>query len=175
MIPDAGQIARQLAILNEMHPKQSIKQLAGRLGFSPIYIINALDEGERMGLFTRNKKNSSIKNHQIELNYQDLDLGDDITQILMAIERVIGDANDDEQDVESKTLEFWCVGINPAITEMCIYILKEANIIAEYELSDPKDEKSKYTFYSLYGNEQNKWGKKQFKGGSKSDRKHNRG
>ena len=66
-------------------------------------------------------------------------------------------------DIVSGTLQAWCRGLKSSEIEMAINFLVKQNIIASYDLPDPKDKKSKYTFYTLAINKDSLWGTKQFK------------
>lgn len=162
MLPTTKQIAYQLAILHKMYPKNTIDELAAHLMLSPIFVINALKEGERLELFTR-KKGSDVIKGSTDIDYDELELGAEISRLNNEIVRVVAEANETKEDVEAKTLEFWCRGINPMALEMAVHVLTTIGVIASYELSDPKDKKSVYTFLTIGGNEKKQWGAKQFK------------
>jgi hypothetical protein len=165
MLPTLREIAYQVAIMHELHPKETISEIATRLMYSPLFIINALDEGEKMELFSRVKgEDTLIANAPVD--YQSmlgLDFGQENVRLQNEILRVIASANADKNDVEEGTLMNWCRGIKPADIEIALHVLKQVEFIVSYELTDPKDKKSKYTFYSLRINEGNMWGTKQFK------------
>ena len=170
MMPTIKEIVWQIAILHEMYPKETVSELAGRLLLSPLYVINALDEGEKMELFQRQRDEKGVVTEVIDtiapIDWKTIDTavaGTDIQRLQAEILRVISSANADENDVEDGTLQAWCRGIKPSAVEMALRFLFNGGIIDRYELADPSDKKSVYTFHSLRPNAENQWGKKQFK------------
>lgn len=170
MLPTTRNIVWQLAAMHELHPKDTISELAGKLMFSPIFIINALDMAEQMELLQRkrNKKGglTEILEEVVPFNWEKLtgsEFGTDNKRVQDEVLRAIAIANADENDVEDGTLQAWCRGLKPCEIELAITFLTRQNIIANYELADPGDKKSVYKFYSLAVNAENKWGSKQFK------------
>lgn len=170
MMPKTEEIAIQIAIMHEKYPKDTVSQLATKLMLSPLFIINALDEGERRKLFKRGKdKKGELTDKLVDLSpipYGDF-MGSEIGQENMRLQneilRVITSANEDENDVEAGTLNVWCRGVKPTEVELALHMLEKMGLMASYELADPKDKKSKYTFYTLWLNDGCKWGTKQFK------------
>lgn len=169
MLPTTREIALQIAIMHELHPKETISELAARLMYSPIFVINALDEGEKMELFGRVKgKDTLVSTCPVDYTTTlGTEFGTEQTRVQNEILRTIASANKDHDDVEDGTLNLWLRGVAPSQVEMAIHILKQLGFISSYELVDPKDVKSKYTFYTLRINEGKDWGKKQFKTGKK--------
>jgi hypothetical protein len=165
MLPTSREIAMQIAVMHELYPKDTISELAQRLMYSPIFVINALDEGEKMELFTRLKDEDKII-ASVPVDYttmMGLEFGSEQTRIQNEILRVIASANQDEQDVESGTLQMWLRGIRPGDVELALHILQKVDFIVQYDLANPKDLKTNYTFYCLRINEGKNWGLKQFK------------
>lgn len=164
MLPTLREIAMQIAIMHELHPKDTISELAAKLMYSPIFIINALDEGEKMELFSRQKdKDMLVASSGVDYSsFVGTELGQENARVQEEIVRVIASANQDEQDVEDKTLELWLRGIRPSDTEIALHVLRQTGFIATYDLKNPKDKKSHYTFHTLQPNVGKEWGAKQF-------------
>jgi hypothetical protein len=165
MIPTSKEIAMQIAVMHERYPKATISELAQKLMYSPIFIINALDEGEKLELFNRSKGDDKLIT-SIPIDYGVMmgdEFGKENARIQNEIIRVVSAANRDEDDVEEGTLNLWLRGIRPADIEIALHSLQQLQIIVRYELPNPKDKKSKYAFYTLRINEGQEWGKKQFK------------
>lgn len=165
MIPTLREIAMQIAVMHELHPKETISELADRLMYSPIFIINALDEGDKMELFTRVKNTDTlVATSPIDYStVMGMEFGTENVRIQNEILRVIGSANNDKMDVEDGTLHLWLRGIRPSEVEIALHILQKMDFVTKYELSNPADKKTKYSFYTLRINEGKKWGAKQFK------------
>jgi hypothetical protein len=170
MMPTLKEIVWQIAILHEMHPKDTVSEIAGRLMLSPLYIINALDEGEKMELFQRQRDKKGEVTEVLDtvapIDWKNLGsdvAGADIQRLQGEILRAISTANANENDIEDGMLQAWCRGIKPSAVEMALRFLFQGGIIDNYELADPADKKSVYTFHTLRPNNENQWGKKQFK------------
>ena len=169
MVPTMREIAMQIAVAHEMHPKKTISELASMLALSPLFIINALDEGEKMELFMRDKdKDMLIQANTIDHNSSmGLDFGIESTRLQNEILRAVASANTRQMDIESGTLTNWCRGINPGAVEIAIHVLKKLSFIDTYKLNDPSDKKTEYEFLTLKVNLGHEWGKKQFKSTNK--------
>lgn len=174
MLPTLEEIAMQIAIMHEKEPKLSISDIAGKLMLSPIFVINALDVGEDLGLISRLKDNKGEVTDELavldKIDYHELSptaLGSENYRIQTELILLISSANADKNDIEEGTLNYWTRGIKPSEIELAIHVLLERGILANYKLKDPKDKKSEYTFYTLNGNESSQWGTKQFKKGKK--------
>jgi hypothetical protein len=170
MMPTTKEIVWQIAILHELHPKESVSELAGRLMLSPLYVINALDEGEKMELFQRQRDKKGAVTEVIDtispIDWKNLEgdvAGSDIQRLQAEILRAINTANADENDIEDGMLQAWCRGIKPSAIEIALCFLFKGGLIDHYDLADPGDKKSVYTFHSLRPNAENQWGSKQFK------------
>lgn len=170
MMPTTKEIVWQIAILHEMYPKETVSELAGRLMLSPLYVINALDEGEKMELFQRQRDEKGVVTEVLDtiapIDWKTLDgavAGTDIQRLQAEVLRAISSANADENDVEDGMLQAWCRGIKPSALEMALRFLYKSGIIDHYDLADPGDKKSIYTFHTLRPNVENQWGIKQFK------------
>lgn len=167
---ETEKIALQIAILREIYPKENINQLAARLMFSPIFIINAIERGEELGYFVRKKgkkgelTDTLVDGKKLEYTYLRGDeVGDENYRIQYELLHAIVSANNDEMDIEEGTLNYWCRGIKPAEVEIALHILNKVGAINSYTIADPKDKKSIYKFYSLAINSDKRWGYKQFK------------
>lgn len=170
MMPTMQEIVWQIAAMHELHPKETVSEIAGRLLLSPLYIINALDEGEKMELFQRQRDKKGIVTEVLDtiapINWETLSgdaFGTDIMRLQGEILRTINIANADANDVEDGMLQSWCRGIKPSAVEIALQLLYKQGIIAHYDLADPGDKKSVYTFHTLRPNAENQWGSKQFK------------
>lgn len=164
MVPSLKEIAFQIAVMHELYPKEDINELANRLMYSPIFIINALDEGERLEMFTREKGTDKIA-YATPLDYSSMlgmEFGHENVRIQNEILRAVATANKDEMDVELGTLLSWLRGIRMSDVEIAIHILKKVGFIHQYELKNQYADDEEYSFLTLKVNEDNYWGNKQF-------------
>ena len=68
-----------------------------------------------------------------------------------------------ENDLTIEEVEGWCQGYALHDIEIARKTLVEERVIGTYELTDPKDLQSTYTFYTLYEHSEQMWGKTRFK------------
>lgn len=172
MLAERNELALQLAVLAKLHPEFTISELAAALGWAPLFIINALEEGIAMGMFTTDpeKDTLSLSGDPVLRSMQDL--GKEIERLADEILYKVASANKAKQDVSHEQLQWsWLKGVPLAHLELAVELLTYPGILESYKMSDPYDEESVYTFYSLKGNVANKWGSKQFKPRSKASKK----
>ena len=165
MLPTTRELAMQMAVWHELHPDHTVSEMASHLGYSPIFIINAMHEGEGMELFTNDKENDALV-AVIPVNYESsmgLDFGADITRIQNEILRAVAYENARENDIEIGRLIAWHIGVKPSAFEIAVHILKRIGFIVQYQLTDNTDEESTYEFLTLALNSGKDWGAKQFK------------
>lgn len=68
-----------------------------------------------------------------------------------------------EKDLDEATFTGWCTGYPQHDVLIVTNLLIDERKLATYELTDPNDLKSTYTFYTLFENLENMWGRKYFK------------
>lgn len=68
-----------------------------------------------------------------------------------------------ESELDEEQFGFWTLGYNPAHILIAMKRLIEKKVMATYDLTDPTDLKSTYTFYTLYENAEQMWSKNRFK------------
>lgn len=174
MLAERNELAVQIAVLAGLHPEWSMSQIAKAIGWAPLFLMNALEEGQAMELFTFNREEDTITlTISDPLNGSNMySMGDEVARLTDEILYAVATANKLEQDISLEQLQWaWLSGMPPAHIELAVAGLKSADLIREYQLNDPFDEESIYTFFSLSGNEENKWGSKQFKPRSKASKK----
>lgn len=164
MIPSAKQLAAQLVALVEKHPDKSTSEIAAMVGYSPLFIINAISEGEKRKWLVNDMENDKLSLGEESIDWGEADLfGTENTRIQDEILRLIADKNSKEDDVEVGQLQFWGRGILPAALEIAIESVKKTDLVSSYEVVDPYDDKSTYEFLTLKNHMGEMWGLKQFK------------
>lgn len=68
-----------------------------------------------------------------------------------------------EQDMDENFLGNWTLGYMPHDIMIAVDSLLDEKKLTRYTLTDPNDLKSTYTFYTLYENGEQMWGRKFFK------------
>ena len=115
MAPTMREIVWQIAALHELYPKDTVSDIAGKLMLSPLYIINALEEGERMEMFQRQRDKKGTITEVIDTiapidwkNMANDAFGLDIQRLQGELFRAIDSANSIQQDLEDGRLQAWC-------------------------------------------------------------------
>lgn len=153
------QIANELIIASQVKHTNSVSALAADLGYQPILIMNALNSGEKAGKFSYIKKKDIIIIGE-DVNIDTLAISDGLADSREQVEIFISDLNDLEKDIWIDELHHDFI---PGLPELHLQIaIHTSKKLATYELSDPKDKKSKYTFITLKENLDKQFGKKQF-------------
>lgn len=68
-----------------------------------------------------------------------------------------------EHDLEENYLSNWTMGYKAMDVMIAMSVLLERGHLGTYQLTDPKDKESVYTFYTLAGNVDKQWGRANFK------------
>lgn len=176
MLAERNELALQIAVLAKIHPKFTVSELAAALGWAPLFIVNALEEGRAMELFEVNREKDTltvIPSHPLNGEQTLSPMGVELARLTDEILYKVASANKEEQDVSLEQLQWsWLKGLPLAHVELAIEVLVHNKLVEGYQLSDPYDKESVYTFYTLAGgNKDNQWGSKQFKPRSKAAKK----
>ena len=166
MIPDTSDIAYQILVMSYLHPEDTMSDIAAKLGYSPLYIINAMEYGIEMKWYNFDADEDKLIN---KVAMEDVKrvrvggLGADVSRLEEEILDLLERINQKEEDIAEDKLRAWVYNINPPIVDMVLFLLEDQHVIERYTLTDPEDEDSEYVFITLEGNADKKWGKKQFK------------
>ncbi len=175
MLAERNELALQLAVLAKLHPEWSMSELALKLGWAPLFLINAFDEGSAMELFTVDQEADTIKlvsEHPLGGQENLYAMGNEVARLTDEILYAIARANKEEQDVSLEQFQWsWLSSVPVAHMELAIEALLFSGLIGKYTMNDPYDENSVYTFFSLVSSVHNQWGSKQFKPRSKANKK----
>ena len=162
MVPTSREIARQLAVLAILSPEKTISELAHELAYPVLFIVNAVKEGKRAGLFVEDRENDKLILMDAPITDSD-SFGEEIGTLGDNIYILLENVAEEEQDMEEGQLRHWLIGVRKSAIDIALYALKATNAIDTYEITDPKDDKSVYTFITLKHNVGKQWGIKQFK------------
>lgn len=152
-------IANELVVASLVKHTNNVSALASELGYKPLLIMNALYDGDRSGKFKYNSKKDTITiSEDVEVN--SLAITESLSDLRQQLEQFIRNINALEKDMVIEELQMFLPGTPELHIKMCIYL---SNELTSYELNDPKDKKSVYTFVTLKENADKQYGKKQFK------------
>lgn len=172
MIPRTEEILAQIVLLwqirNEAEPVEKITmgKIAQELMYPPLFLINALDLGVSRGVLEHDYESDELK---VVKEPASTHMGEEVNWLKNALEDKVRYENDRENDLSLGLVQQWCTGVRPSAAELALRRLVLDRVLAEYELTDPKDKDSVYTFYTLIGNKDKQWGKKQFKSEKKNE------
>lgn len=170
---NSEQTANILAFYSYYHPKESIDDIALDFKLPAANIVNGLYYGEREGLFTAKKKGPQFKEIVVNAVPDDnSDFGKDLERVRGNILEIITNLNTDEEDITDDNLFIW-LGVPFIVAKVCLQLLVNEGKLVKYRITDPKDPKSKYHFYTLRENKEKFFGGKQFKRLKKGKNKSN--
>lgn len=151
-------IVNEIIIASRIMKTNSVSAIAGEIGYQPILILNALFAGERSGKWVYVKKKDIIKISE-DVEVDQLVVTDALIESRETVEEFITNENGIEVDLTIDELR----GFIPMLPELHLKIaIETSKLLTTYELADPKDKDSVYTFVTLKENAFNKWGEKQF-------------
>jgi hypothetical protein len=152
-------IANEIILASlELHTN-SVSRIATELGYQPILIMNGLFAGEKSGKFVYNKKKDIITNISEDLAIDQLSLTEGLEESMEQIELFMEAENSIEVDLTIDEIRKFI----PMFPELHMKIALRVNHkLATYDLADPKDPESVYTFVTLKENLEKQWGTKQF-------------
>lgn len=161
------QIANEVIIASQLLHTNNVSRIAEQIGYRPMLIITALYKAGDDGKFTYNKKTDTISIAE-DVEVGSLNCTEAITELSGLIEDFTYYLNREEKDMSIEELEMMIGGVPRLHIEMAIFISKN---LTSYELTDPKDKKSTYTFVTLQENADKKFGTKQFDAGQSKARR----
>lgn len=158
MFPTTKEIANELAVLKAIYPKDSVSELAGKLGYPVLLNINALHLGDELGLFKYHKGEDKIE------------LADDVAVESLAVSEIVQRLADEmhdllvienakQGDVDIDTLWSWMGQVIPD-SHFLIAAYRDDRL-ETYTVTPKNDKKTTYTFVTLKGNARHEWGRKQ--------------
>lgn len=170
---NSEQTANILAFYSYYHPKESVDDIALDFKLPAALIVNGLYYGERNGLFTAKKKGPQYKEIAVQAVPDDnSDFGKDLERVKSIILEIVTNLNTDQEDITDDNLYIW-LGVPFIIAKVALRLLVNEGKLVKYRITDPKDPKSKYHFYTLTENKDEFFGKVQFKRVNKKDIKSN--
>lgn len=160
---NSEQVANILAFYSYYHPKDDVNQIALDFKIPAANIINGLYYGQRNGFFTAKKKGAQYQEiNVLAVPDDNADFGKDLERVKNNILEVITNLNSDEEDITDDNLFVW-LGVPLVVAKTALQLLVNQGKLAKYRVTDPKDTKSKYHFYTLSENKEEFYGMVQFK------------
>lgn len=148
--------AHKIAFLVEQYPKHKMSQIIDLLQM-PLLDVNAgIWTAIELGLFVLDKDNVKLLEKSPEGKW----FGKDVEELEEKILYCLTQANKGQSDLEEHTFGSWVSGYPAHNVLIAMRRLINQHLVAEYVIDDGEN---KYTFFTLYENRDEKWGRKQFK------------
>lgn len=151
------QIANELIIASLLLHTNKISTIAEKIGYKPMLITSALYRGEETGKFVWDRKHDIIKISP-DVAIEALGVTEAIDELTEQIEIFMGYLNAIEKDQSVEELQIWLAGMPELQIKLAVFASKK---LTTYELADPKDKLSVYTFITMKENIDKRWGVKQ--------------
>lgn len=154
--------ANKVAFLVKQYPDHTLTQIIGLLGMPSIEINTAIWKATELGYIT--ELDTETQKVALGPNAPEVfEFGDTVNELMEMITFSFGELAKKEQDLEENYVSNWTMGYASHDVLIALAHLVNTRVLATYDLTDPKDTESTYTFFSLYENGEQMWGKKQFK------------
>lgn len=170
----------KLVYLANEYPDKTIRELGELFAMTMIEVNSAIWRAQDLGLLFVDKQTGYFK---VEMVPEKWELGPEVEDLRVNILYVLGKLAEDEQDMEEHAFGVWTAGHGSHNVLTAMKSLLNENKVASYDLDDeqevpvskkakgrgkqPEIVKNTYTFYSLWDNAEQQWGRKQFKDDSK--------
>lgn len=178
--PKQVQTMDKLVFLATQYADKTIQELSSLFAMSIFEINTAIWQAQDEGFLYVDKKTGLYK---IEKTPEVWEFGIEVEEIMHTILYTFQKLAEEENDLGDHDLSKWASGWLNHDVAVAMKMLLEEHKLAEYEITDvmtlepskkglkrgkePKVIEDTYTFYSLYENAEQEWGRKQFKDASK--------
>jgi len=151
-------IANEIILASQELHTNNLSTIASELGYQPILIMNAVFAAEKSGKFVYVKKKDIIKISE-DVDLDSLVVTEGLIESRDQIEMFIANQNVLEVDLSTDELR----GFIPMLPEVQMKVaIRSSKRLATYDITDPKDRDSTYTFVTLKENLDRRFGEKQF-------------
>lgn len=153
------QLANELIITSHLLGTNNIDLIGQEIGYRPLLITNGLYRGQEAGKFVWDKKKNIIVISE-DVAVEELDVTEGIRELAEQIEIFITYLNNDTQtDMTLEEMMMFLGGTPTLHIRMAAFVSPK---LTTYDIADPKDKESVYTFVTLKENAEQEFGRKQF-------------
>lgn len=152
------QITNELIIASRLLHTNNVNAIAGEIGYKPMLIINALSHGVEVGKLTYNKKKGIIKISE-GVESEHLSVTESMNELIEQLELFARYRNAEGKDDAINDIMAFLPGTPELHIKIAVFVSKKLD---NYDLADPKDKQSVYTFVTLKENVKKQFGLKQF-------------
>lgn len=154
--------AHKAAYIIKSNPDLELAGILDKLKMPAIDINCSLWLAQELDLISEpNKETGKVEFlHDPESGWQ---FGTGIERIRRQLVYALEQLAKKENDLTIEEVDGWCQGYAPHDVEIALKTLLEERVLGTYDLTDPKDLQSTYTFYTLFEHSEQMWGKTRFK------------
>lgn len=154
--------ANKVAFLVKQYPEHTLTQIIGLLTMPSVEINTSIWAATELGFITEvDPETKMVKLGPVPP--ETWQFGHEVDDLMAMIEYAFVQLAKKEQDLEEVYVSNWTHGYDSHDVMIALAHMVNTKVLATYSLTDPKDTKSTYTFYSLYEFGEQMWGSKQFK------------
>jgi hypothetical protein len=153
------QITNELIIASSILHTNKVSRIAEEIGYKPLIIMNGLWSGDADGKLTYNKKQDTITISP-DVAIEHLLVTESMRELIDQLEIFIAFRNKDERDETTMDVVAFLGGTPELHVKIAVLASKK---LTSYELHQPGDKKSVYTFITLKENADKQFGKAAFK------------
>jgi hypothetical protein len=162
--------AHKVAFLAEQYPEHTLGQIIALLQIPSIDINAAVWTAVEAGLISEpDKSTGTFQRLKTPAVWA---FGDTVRDLQNEIVYCFNKLARNETDLEENYLSQWTAGYTSHDVMICLNNLLNSNILSEYQIEDGENS---YTFYTLYENREQLWGRKSFKKDPLAKRKGKKG
>lgn len=152
--------AHKVTFLIQQYPEHTLEQIISILQLPAIDINSAIWCAVNEGFIEEPGSAGELALKTVPKKWN---FGNTVDELRDAIAYSFAELATKEKDLEENYLGNWTLGYNSHDVLIAMKQLLNDKVLAEYQLTDPEDLKSTYTFYTLWENSEQMWGRKSFK------------
>ena len=155
------QNANKVTFLIQQYPEHNLTQIIGLLGMPSIEINTAIWVATEQGMITEpTPEGKVLLGKNVPSSWE---FGPEVKSLMDMLKYAFKELAKKEQDLEENYVSNWTLGYNTHDVMIALLHLVNIKAVATYQLTDPNDLESTYTFYSSYPTGKHMWGRSQFK------------
>lgn len=152
--------ANKVSFIIQQYPEKTLTEVIALLQMPAIDINSCIWAAQELGFISE----ADLETGRVELLTppETWDFGNDVKELQDMLVYSLTQLAKKEQDLEEVYMSNWTGGYPSQDLLVAVRHLMQEQRVADYQLTDPKDLKSTYTFYTLFENREQLWGQKQF-------------
>ncbi len=152
--------AHKMAFMIKKYPEKTLADHLKVFVVPAIEINTSLWKAAELGLITEPDKETGICTYLKDP--KKWVFGSRVDDLITMLEYAFKELAKTERDLDEVYISNWTLGHEAYDVMIALGYLIETRVLAQYDLTDPEDLKSTYTFTTLYENSEQMWGRKYF-------------